>query len=277
MRIPSVLLPAAVACCLVGPLAACSSGTGGTTGSAEPVPSASSAAASASSAVGLAGTTWRVREEAGTTVHFDGASITVAAGGRSSSYAWTAQGDRILVGGSTSSLGGPIAAPWLTGTTRVERTADGWTLRGADGGATATLTGAAGASTAATTSTTLLTAAVPGSGVVDAPASALEGTWTVASDVRSAITFTAGRWSAASSCVTGTVGGRGVYRVLPGGRLLVVRTTTPIRGCPIVQDVPRIRTTAISGIARAGSFRVSGDTLTLFDRSGAALGSLTRG
>jgi hypothetical protein len=278
MRIPSVLLPAALACCLVAPLSACSSGSGGVTGSAEPAPPASSASASsgaASSAVDLAGTTWHVQEEAGTTVHFDGAAITVAEGGHSSSYAWSAQGDQILVGGSTSTLDGPVTAPWLTGATRVERTLDGWRLRDAKGGATATLT--ASASAAPTTSTTLLETAVPGAGVVDAATATIEGTWTAAHDPRTAITFTGGQWRAASSCTTGAVGGRGRYRVLPGGRLLAVRTAMPMRGCPIVRGVPRIRATAISGITRAGSFRVDGDTLTLFDRAGTQLGSLVRG
>jgi hypothetical protein len=51
---------------------------------------------------------------------------------------------------------------------------------------------------------------------------------------------------------------------------------TPIRGCPISRDDPVARSSAITAIARAGSFRISGDTLTLFDRAGVQLGSLVR-
>jgi hypothetical protein len=216
-----------------------------------------------------------VAGKAGTTVSFDGFSVTVADGGDSSGYAWSAQGDQVLVGGGSSSLNGPVGAPWLTATTRVERTAEGWTLLGASGDATAHLT--PDGTAAATTATTLLATAKPGSGVVDRPASALEGRWTAAGDATAAITFADGAWTATSSCRTGAVGGKGAYRVLSGGRLLVVRTTTPIRGCPIVDGPITARATAVTAIARAASFRIQGDTLTLFDRGGTALGSLTRG
>lgn len=276
MRVPSVLLASAAACCLLGSLAGCSGASGSSTDEGTPA-SSSASTQSASSALDLAGTTWQVREEPGATIHFDGVAITVSADGRSSSYAWSAQGDQILVGVSTSSLNGPVAAPWLTSATGVARTANGWTLRDAKGTTTATLTTTATASPAPTTPTTLLVTAEPGSGVVDAPASAIGGTWVVANEPRTAITFAEGGWRATSSCSTGAVGGTGVYRVLPGGRLLVTRTATPIRGCPIARDEPGIRATAITAIARAGSFRVQGDTLVLFDRSGTQLGSLVRG
>jgi hypothetical protein len=270
MRIPSVLLAAAAACCLLGSLTGCSSASGGTTNSDIPAPVASAAA------LDLAGTTWSVREEPGTTVHFDGLGITVSADGRSSSYAWAAQGDQVLVGVSTSSLNGPVGATWLTSATEVARTADGWILRDAKGGTTATLTTAGSASPAPTTATSLLGTAKPGSGVVDAPVTALDGTWASATTAKSTITFADGQWRAAGSCATGAIGGRGAYRVLPGGRLLAVRTMTPIRGCPISRDDPVARSSAITAIARAGSFRISGDTLTLFDRAGVQLGSLVR-
>jgi hypothetical protein len=56
----------------------------------------------------------------------------------------------------------------------------------------------------------------------------------------------------------------------------VTRTATPIRGCPIVDGPVQLHPDAITAVARAASFRVQGDTLTLFDRSGTVLGSLTR-
>jgi hypothetical protein len=278
MRIPAVLVLVAVSCCtLAGCATASPSGSTATTSG----PAASAAPRSGAEAVDLAGTTWTVEgaqgATAGTTVHFDGASVTVSAGGDSSSYAWSAQGDQVLFGGSTSSLAGPVAATWLTTAAAVARTSAGWSLLTAGGSTTATLTSATTPSPAPTTATTLLRTAEPGTGVVDAPASTIEGTWTLDGDARTAITFSGGRWRAASSCTTGAVGGAGVYRVLPGGRLLVTRTLTPIRGCPIVDGVRTIRPNAITAIARAGSFKVTGDTLTLFDRAGVQLGSLVRG
>jgi hypothetical protein len=281
MRIPSVLLAAATTVVLAGSLAACSGASGGTAGSDPAAPSASTSASAASSpaasgaATDLVGTSWHVEGKDGTTVRFDGLAVTVEEGGASSSFAWSAQGDQVLVGGHSSSLNGPVAAPWLTATTTVRRTAAGWTLLDASGATTARLT--AGGTSESTTATTLLDAARPGAGVVDRPASALEGRWTIGGDARSAITFAHGGWRATSSCTTGAVGGQCVYRVLPGGRLLVTRTATPIRGCPIVDGPVRLQPSAITAIARSASFRIRGGTLTLFDRSGTPLGSLTRG
>lgn len=277
MRIPSVLIATAAALVLAGSLAACSgTSSAGTAAPTTAAGSSSAAPAPSGSAVDLVGTTWHVTGKDGTTVRFDGLSVTVAKGGDSSSYAWSAQGDQVLVGRSSSALSGPVPAAWLTATAQVRRTSAGWTLLNASGAATAHLTAADGTE-GATTATTLLTTAEPGAGVVDRPASALEGTWTVGGDARSAITFADGAWHASSSCTTGAVGGQGVYRVLPDGRLLVARTTTPIRGCPIVDGPISARATAITAIARAATFRVQGGTLTLFDRSGTELGSLTRG
>lgn len=272
MRIPAVLLLPATTACLVLALAGCA-GSSGTTGEV----GASSAAAS-SAAVDLAGTTWRVTDAAGaaagTTAHFDGSSVTVSSGGGSSSYAWAAQADQVLVSGVDPTA----AAPWLLRTARVQRDGAGWVLLAADGSRTARLAAVGGsASPAPTTPVSLLQSATPGPGVGDTAAKAIEGRWIVAGSPTSAITFTAGEWQATSSCATGALGGRGVYRVLPGGRLLVVRTATPIRGCPIVQGVPRLGPNAITAIARAASFRVHGDTLRLFDRSGEGLGALVRG
>lgn len=276
MRIPSVLLAAATAVVLAGSLAACSATS--STGSAEPsaAPATTSpAAARSGTALDLVGTVWRVEGQEGTTVRFDGLSVTVARGDDSSSYAWSAQGDQVLVGGHSSALNGPVAAPWLTSTTAVRRTAAGWTLLDAAGATTAQLI--PGGTSDPTTATTLLTTAEPGAGVVDRPATALDGRWTVGGDTRSAITFADGGWHATTSCTTGAVGGRGVYRVLPGGRVLITRTATPIRGCPIVDGPVPLLPSAITAIARAASFRIQGDTLALFDRSGTSLGSLIRG
>jgi hypothetical protein len=277
MRIPSVLLLPATTACLVLALSGCAGGSGGAAGSAAP-----STAAAASAAVDLAGTTWRVTDAegaaSGTTAHFDGSAVTVTSGDGSSSYAWSAQGDQVLVGGSTSGLSGAAPAAWLTRTARVQRDGDGWVLLAADGSRTARLTAAGGsASPAPTTPVSLLQSGTPGPGVGDTAAKALEGRWIVAGSPTSAITFDAGQWRATSSCATGALGGSGAYRVLPGGRLLVVRTATPIRGCPIVQGTPRLRPNAITAIARAASFRVRGDTLQLFDRDGTGLGALVRG
>jgi len=276
MRIPSVLILPATTACVVLALSGCAGGSGGTTGNV--APSASAAAA----AVDLAGTTWRVTDAegaaSGTRAHFDGSAVTVTSGEGSSSYAWSAQGDQVLVGGSTSGLSGAAPATWLTRTARVQREGDGWVLLAADGSRTARLAAAGGAaSPAPTTPVSLLQTGTPGPGVGDTTAKALEGRWTVAGSPTSAITFEAGAWHATSSCATGALGGSGVYRVLPGGRLLVVRTATPIRGCPIVQGTPRLRPNAITAIARAASFRVRGDALQLFDRDGTGLGALVRG
>ncbi|MGT2426416.1 hypothetical protein [Amnibacterium kyonggiense] len=235
----------------------------------------SSSAVGAAAALELVGTRWAVSGRPGTTVRFDGLAVTAAVGDRSSSWAWSAQGDQVLIGAPVAGLDGPVDAPWLTATTSVREDGSGWTLLGTDGGTTARLT--PDGSAPATTSTRLLAAAVPGPGVVDAPATALEGRWTVAGDPRTAVAFTGGTWSATASCTSAAIGGRGRYRVLPGGRLLVVRTMTPIRGCPVVDGAAAGRGSAITSIARAGSFRVRGGTLTLFDRDGAELGSLTRG
>jgi hypothetical protein len=275
MRIPSVLLLPATTACLVLALSGCAGPSGGTTGNVAP-------SASAAAAVDLAGTTWRVTDAAGatsgTTAHFDGSAVTVTSGDASSSYAWSAQGDQVLVGVSTSGLSGAAPAEWLTRTARVQRDGDGWALLAADGSRTARLIAADGsASPAPTTPVSLLQSGTPGPGVGDTAAKALEGRWIVAGSPTSSITFTAGAWQATSSCATGALGGRGVYRVLPGGRLLVVRTATPIRGCPIAQGAPVLRPNAITAIARAASFRVRGDTLQLFDRDGTDLGALVRG
>jgi hypothetical protein len=278
MRITSVLVAAASVCVVAGSLTACS---GASSNHDDPGIRASAASTSASaepasgSALDLVGTIWHVAGRSGTTVRFDGLAVTVANGDRSASYAWSAQGDQVLVGGSTSSLNGPVDGAWLTATTRVRRTDAGWTLLDASGAATARLT--APSTVQPATGTALLAAATPGPGVVDAPPSAIEGRWTVSGDVRTAITFAAGAWRATTSCTTGAVGGAGVYRVLPEGRLLVTRTMTPMRGCPIVDGPVTGHATAITAIATAATFRVRGDTLTLFDRSGAELGALTRG
>ena len=273
MRILSALTATAAAVLLAGTLASCSmSSPGGVDG---PASVASSPAPTSGTALDLVGTVWHVAGRGGTTVRFDGASVTVVQGGGAARFAWSAQGDEVLIGAGASSIGAAVGVPWLTATTRVARTAGGWSLLDASGAATAHLT--PDGTAAATTATTLLTAGKPGSGVVDRPASAIAGRWTAVGDAAAAITLTDGAWTATSSCRSGAIGGQGVYRVLPGGRLLVARTRTLLRGCPIRADTLGGPADAITGIARAASFRVRGGTLTLFDRSGASLGSLVRG
>ncbi|GAA2752591.1 hypothetical protein [Amnibacterium kyonggiense] len=274
MRIRQVVLPLVAAVALVGSLTACSGSSGSPPAASSPAASSASPAPSVQ-AVDLVGTRWTVEGRKGTTVRFDGIAVTVAVGDLSSSFSWSAQGDQVLIGARTSGLSGPVDASWLTSTASVRRDGSGLLLVDANGSTTARL--APDGTADGTTPTSLLTAATVGKGVVDAPPSAIEGRWTVAGDVRTAITFTGGTWSATTSCTTGAVGGRGAYRVLPGGRLLVVRTMTPIRGCPIVDGPVVGHASAITSIARAASFRVSGDTLTLFDRDGTGLGSLVRG
>ncbi|RIX30810.1 hypothetical protein [Amnibacterium setariae] len=279
MRIPAVAL--AAACLAVLPLTGCASAGGvatpasaGAPSSAGPTTAASPAASGA--AADLAGTTWRVREVDGETVRFDGTSVTVTAGDRSSTAAWTAQGDEVLVAPASASLAGGAPAAWLTEATRVARDGDGWALADASGRVTARLDPTGSASPAPTTPTTLLETAAPRSGVVDRPASALEGRWVVAGQAKAAITFTNGTWVATADCRSGAIGSRGAYRVLPGGRLLVLRTATPIRGCPVFDGAPPVRAGAITGIARAASFRIADGVLTLFDRAGTTLGALSR-
>lgn len=280
MRIPAVLLAPLVALAVAGALAACS-GTAGATDSGIPAPSSASPTAavdspsSTATATALVGTRWKVKGLPGTTVAFDGLAVTVTDGGRSSSYTWSAQGDQVLVGTRSSSLVGAVEAPWLTRAATVERTTAGWALHDTSGAVSATLT--PDGTVDRTTASTLLSSATAVDGVVDRPASALEGRWTVAGDVRTAITFADGTWRATTSCTTGAVGGTGAYRVLPGGHLLVVRTMTPIRGCPVVDGPVLGQGSAITGIVRAASFRVSGGRLTLYDRAGTGLGSLVRG
>lgn len=242
--------------------------------SSAPPSSASPSSASPASAVALVGTGWHLAGSDAVTVRFDGLAITVADAAGSSSYAWTAQGADILVGQPTSSLAGAVPAPWLTRATRVGRTVTGLVLEDASGRPTARLT--PDGTVAPRTATTLLTPATPGDGVVDAPASAIAGRWVLPSDLRTSVTFTDGTWRATSSCTSGTVGGTGAYRVLQGGLLLVTRTSTPIRGCPIIDGPRTAGPNAITAIARAASFTVDGRTLTLYDRSGTDLGSLTR-
>jgi hypothetical protein len=273
MRIPTVAL--AAACLAVLPLTGCASAGGAATPASGGDPTTTTAPASGTAA-DLAGTSWRVREVDGETVRFDGTSVTVTAGDRSSTAAWTAQGDEVLVAPASDSLAGAVPATWLEAATRVTRDGDGWALTDASGRVTAHLEPTGSAAPAPTTPTTLLQTAAPRSGVVDRPASALEGRWVVAGQTKAAITFDHGTWVAAADCRSGAIGGRGVYRVLSGGRLLVLRTATPIRGCPVFDGAPPVRSGAITAIARAASFRIADGVLTLFDRDGTTLGALSR-
>jgi hypothetical protein len=265
------ILPLLAAAVAAGTLAAGLSGCGATGGGARSTPAASADAAA------LAGPTWVVHGGGaadGAHVRFDDRSATVTDAGRATDLAWTAQGDRLLATRTTTALNGPVPTDWLTAAVRVTRDGDGWRLLAADGGTTAALTPLADASPAPRP--TALGPVVPGRGVVDAPATALEGRWILAGHPRTAIVFADGAWRSAASCETGTPGGSGGYRVLDGGHLLVTRAVSLRLGCPVLGSAPRVRAPAITGIARAATFRVADGTLTLFDRSGTVIGSLVR-
>lgn len=138
------------------------------------------------------------------------------------------------------------------------------------------LSACSGGSTTADATAGSRTAVAPTTQTTTAP-TALDGRWVVDGDVRAAITFHDGSWTATTSCTSGALGGAGRYEVLPGGRLHVVRTMAPVRGCPVVDGPLLGKASAITQVERAASFRVEGGTLTLFETSGAPLGSLVRG
>jgi hypothetical protein len=275
MRIHPVLAAAALAGGLLAALTGCA-GSGGTTAGTTSPP-----ASHAVDPAALAGPTWVVHGGGaadGAHVRFDDRAITVTDDGRTSTLAWAAQGDALLATRSTIALNGPVPTDWLTGAARIAPTADGWRLLAADGSTTASLTALAGAPSAAPTpAPSALAPVTPGPGVRDVPADAIAGRWILAGRPRTAITFTDGTWRATASCETGTPGGAGAYRVLAGGHLLVTRSVALRFGCPVIGSEPRLRAPAISGIARAATFRIEGDTLTVYDRTGAAIGSLVRG
>lgn len=268
------ILAAAAAALIACSLAACSGRAAGTGGAS----TTAAAGAGAVPATALEGRDWTVRDAhgaaSGTRLRFDEGSITLlsAEGATSSTYAWATQGDDVLVSAGTLSLGGGAAAAWLVRTTRaVPAGGGGWILLDASGATTARLDAAGSAPTASPAPT-----ATAGPGVVDVPAARLGGRWTVAGHPEAAVTFDAGRWRTVATCTVAAAGGTGAYRVLPGGRLLLTRTGSLVFGCPIGRDEQRVPAPAITGIGRATSFRIQGSTLTLFDRTGAAIGSLTR-
>jgi hypothetical protein len=249
-------------------LAGCAAGSGGGaagSGSATPEPAA---------AAGLIGPVWSVRDATGvggtTTVRFDDGTAAIEEGGRSSTLMWAAQGDELLATRSSASLNGPVPTGWMTSATRIEPVGDGWRLLDADGATLARLEPTGGTPAAP------MPAVTPGADVTDVAATALEGTWIQSGHPGTAISFDGGSWDATASCETGTPGGSGDYRVLRDGRILVTRGIALRLGCPIGQDRPADRATAIVGVTRAASFAIDGGTLTLFDRSGAEIGSLVR-
>lgn len=285
--LPGMRRPTSFATALLGGavIAAALSGCSGASGSPPPAPSASASATDAPSGVAadLIGTSWTVQEVhgdrgAGGSLRFGDRSVTLVTTTGTSTFAWAAQGAEVLITRSTLSMDGGGPATWLTGTVRVSRDTRGWTLADETGAATARLVPAASSSPQPSPSDTAapLAVATPGPGATATPASALAGRWHLAGHPTTAITFDDGRWRAAASCETGASGGSGAYRVLADGRLLITRTASLMFGCPIGQDDDRVRAPAIAGIDRAGSFRVEGTTLTLFDRSGAVIGSLVR-
>lgn len=287
MRRPTTFAAALSAGALI---AAALTGCSGASGSPPPAPSASAPSASASTADGasgvaadLIGTSWTVQEArgdsgAGGSLRFGDRSITLVTTTGTSTFAWAAQGAEVLITRSTLSMDGGASAIWLTDTARVGRDGQGWTLSDDTGATTARLVPAASSSPQPSPSDTAapLALATPGPGVTATPESTLAGRWQLAGHPTTAITFDDGRWQAAASCETGASGGSGAYRVLADGRLLITRTASQMFGCPIGQDDERVRAPAITGIGRAGSFRVEGTTLTLYDRSGTAIGSLVR-
>lgn len=289
LPLTAVALAAALA------LSACGGPSGaGTSDPTAPVPASPAATAGTPAVAQLMGGFWRVRDAAGepadSWLRLTPLSITLFRPGGRIDGALAAQADHLLAdqSGWSMSLGDDHEAPWLAAADRVERDGEGWVLLDVDGSPVARLVrdGRPARSTQYETepdglvgSPRRLRSAVPGDGVVDAPASALAGTWHLAGHREAAVAFRAdGRWSATTSCASGTGanGGGGRYRVLPGGMLLTTQLASTAMGCsgatgPVSADAP-----AVLGTAEARSFRIDGDRLTLFDAEGAAIGSLVR-
>ena len=286
--------PSAVGIALVAALALASCSGGGSQPSApDATPSGTAASAAASTAPLVAQLMtgfWRVRdaegEPADSWLRLTPLSATLFRPGGRIDGALAVQGDHLLADQSrwSMSLGDDHEAPWLEAADRVERDGDAWVLLDAGGRAVARLVrdGRPARSTQYETepnglrgNPSRLRAAVPGEGVVDAPA----GAWHLAGHREAAVDFRAdGRWRATTSCESGTGanGGGGRYRVLSGSMLLTTQFASTLIGCseplaPVSADAP-----AVLGAAEAQSFLVEGDRLTLFDAKGARIGSLVR-
>lgn len=266
------------------------SGSAPSATTAAPVPAPSTTAAAAQLMNGF----WRVRDAAGepadSWLRLTPLSATLFRPGGRIDGALAVQGDHLLAdqSGWSMSLGDDHEAPWLAAADRVQRDGAGWVLLDVEGDPVARLVrdGRPAKSTQYETepngldgNPSRLRAAVPGDGVIDAPASTLVGAWHLDGHREAAVAFRAdGTWSATTSCESGTGanGGGGRYRVLPGGLLLTTQYASTAMGCsdpaePVSADAP-----AVLGAGEARSFLVAGERLTLFDAKGAAIGSLVR-
>ena len=249
-------------------------------------------------AVALLPVVWHVHDAAGegtkTWLRFDAHEIDVL---RPKGYvvvAWSTRGNAMLAAVSywySGLRGADTTVPWLTGSTRFVRDGAGLQLLDAAGRVTARLEsdGPPPASKVILETPVTVTPAVRraladvvlGTGAgVDSGASVV-GTWAPPGidPKRASITFTStGTWSTIESCATGTdaVGTTGHYELAQDGWLLAGGGGRITVGCyePNATAVAHAR--AIADIAIAGSVRVDSTKLTVFDRSGTALGTLIR-
>jgi hypothetical protein len=240
---------------------------------------------------------WRVRDAAGESADtwlILGSDVDLIRPKGDVFLSWRTQSDAMLthVDGWSMSLGrGEPTVPWLTRTTRFSRDGEGWMLTDADGRRTATLVigGTPPPSkqslhevpTVDTTIRKQLADAVPGPQVTAIDPAAVVGTWDLPgiATTDASIRFTAkGGWTAKTTCeVLGTSdGGGGAYRALPSGMLLVTEGAVGGTGCATPEHVPPSDATAITRFFDAGSITVSREHLTVYDRTGKRLGTLTR-
>lgn len=207
---------------------------------------------------------------------------------------WSTQGDAILthVDGWSMSLGSTMpTVPWLTRTTRFTRDGDGWVLSDASGQQTARLVvdGAPPPSNQSLHEVPSVdrlirsqhSDAVPGSQVKAIRPTQAVGTWGlsgIAASDGSVRLAADGTWRATTTCkVLGTSdGGGGAYRALPSGMFLVTEGGIAGTGCTAPDHTPPSDAKAITNFYSAGSITVTGTLLTVFDRTGERLGTLTR-
>ncbi len=293
------ILPAAGAALVVAiALSACGGPPGArvddprvTTSPTSPAPTSSAGSASVTA---LMGGFWRVRDAEGepaeSWLRLTPLSATLFRPGGRIDGGLAVQGDHLLADQSSwsMSLGDDRAAPWLAAADRVRRDGDGWLLLDVDGEPVARLVrdGRPAPSKQYETepdglqgAPRRLSEAVPGAGVRDVPASTLAGAWHLAGHREASVSFRDdGTWRATTSCASGTGanGGGGRFRPLADGMLLTTEYASSLIGCsdpvePVSPDAP-----AVLEVAKARSFLVDGERLTLFDAEGAAIGSLVR-
>ncbi|WP_375401293.1 hypothetical protein [uncultured Amnibacterium sp.] len=257
-----------------------------------PGASSSSSASATATAIDLMPTVWRVRGAAGeaeaTWLRVDGASLQILRPKGAVNLAWSTEGNGMLalLTGWSTSVGDRPSAPWLTTAAAFDRDGDGWLLRDAAGRVTARLVrdGTPPVAKNYFTDAPVVTSwerrrladVVPGPGVHAVRPQELVGRWG-RSDVDpkdASVAFTAdGAWSATTRCANGH---SGAYRLLESGVLLTVGYATTLVGC---QQPPQpVATVAdtVTSIDSAGSVRLDGDDLVLYDRGGAPLGALHR-